>query len=457
MQTTRITLTVSTLLFSALILSVTMPQNDANAQVMPTTIPAWFHYKAILWANGQISDQDFLNAIQTLISGQNVTSSTSSNGNMQGMSGMSTTTGTSTADSLLTAIGQTVYCNDVEGMQYNAQAMMSAISNCNNIQAMSGMAGVGVMGSMSGMASSGVNLMRGIPTSVSSCQNAQQQTGQSSPCFTRPSVFDEIANDMIGMSQLFTFSAYSQGMMNTMAGGPQPSMLATPSALQALSDVLSSGSLNTADYIKYFGSPARSTNDINRDVSNQVGNCRSSSFPRVNWEFCDHSGINLDHGDLTHANLIGSDLSGANLYKADVVQANLDFANLTNAQMDNIDLEGSNMSGTQLSGASMPFADFTYVTLNGANMTGTDLHQSQMRWATMERVSFQNANLNGALFMNSDLEGADFRGASLQGTGFAGADLTGANFNGDDLRSVDLGSATLTGASLHCINNPLCN
>ncbi|MFZ1076286.1 MAG: hypothetical protein WAN47_02520 [Nitrosotalea sp.] len=149
MQTTRITLTAVTLLFSVLILSMGLSQNHASAQVMPTTIPAWFHYKALLWANGQISDQDFINSIQTLVSGQNFANSSSNN--MQGMSGMSANMSgmssmsgiSSTSDGLLTAMGQTIYCNDVQSMAYNPQAM-SEMTNCNT-QGMSGMSGMNGM------------------------------------------------------------------------------------------------------------------------------------------------------------------------------------------------------------------------------------------------------------------------------------------------------------------------
>jgi uncharacterized protein YjbI with pentapeptide repeats len=453
MQTTRTTL-AATMLFSALILSVALSQNYANAQTVPASIPSWFHYKAMLWANGQISDQDFLNSIQTLVSGQNFANSSSSGNGMQGMSGMGNMSGmsnmsgiNSVSDSLLSAMGQTIYCNDMQGMAYNPQ-VMSQMANCNT-QAMSGMSG------MSGMSSSGNN-MQGTSSTPSNCVNTQSLPGQSSQCSYGPSLFDEIANNMIGMSSMFTFDAYTQGMMNGMSG-TQSSMLSSPSALADLSGVLSSGVLSSSDYAKYFSSPARSVGQINIDVERHTNNCNTNDFPRVDWAFCNQSGSDLNHQHLSHADLVGTDLSGTNLYKSDLVQANLDFANFTNAQMENADFSSANMSGTQMIGTHMPYADLDFVTLNGANMTGADLKASQMRWATMERVSFNGANLDNALLMNTDLRGADFRGASLQGTGFADADLTGANFNGDDLRSVDLGSAILTGAQLHCINNPVCN
>lgn len=452
MQTTRITLVAATLLFSALILSVALPQNYANAQTVPASIPSWFHYKVMLWANGQLSDQDLLNSIQTLVSGQNFANSSSYTNNMQGMSGMSNMSGmssvpgiSSTADSLLSAMGQTIYCNDVQGMAYNPQAM-SEMANCNT-QSMSG------MGGMSGMSSSG-NGMQGAASS--NCLNTQSLPGQSSQCSTGPSLFDEIEGNLVGMAQMFTFNAYTQGMMQGMSG-TQSAMLSTPNALADLAGVLSSGNLTSSDYAKYFSSPARSVNQVNMDVTRHASNCQSDNFPRVDWAFCNYAGVDLNHDHLSHADLVGTDLAGANLYKSDLVQANLDFANLTNAKMENTDFSTSNMSGTQMIGTDASWSDYNFATLNGANMTGANLQDSTMRWASMERVSFNGANLDNTLFMNSDLRGADFRGASLQGTGFAYADLTGANFDGDDLRGADLGSAILTGASLHCLNNPICN
>lgn len=448
MQTTRIKLAAVTLIFSVLILSVALSQNYANAQTVPASIPSWFHYKAMLWANGQVSDQDFLDSIRTLTSGQNFANSSSYTNSMQGMSGMSNMLGiNSVSGSLLSAMGQTIYCNDIQGMAYNPQTM-SGMANCNT-QAMSGMSG------MSGMASSG-NSMQGTSSTPSNCVNTQSLPGQSSQCNYGPSLFDEVANNMMGMSGMFTFDSYTQGMMNGMSG-TQSGMLSSPSALADLSGVLSSGVLSVSDYAKYFSSPARSVGQVNIDVARHANNCNLENFPRVDWAFCNHSGEDLTHDDLSHANLVGTDLAGVNLYKSDVVQSNLDFANLTKAQMENTDFSSAHMSGTQMIGTDASWSDYNFVTLNGANMTGANLKDSTMRWATMERVSFNGANLDNTLLMNSDLRGSDFRGASLQGTGFAGADLTGANFNGDDLRSVDLGSATLTGAQLHCINNPVCN
>lgn len=445
MQTTRIKLAAVTLFFSALILSVALSQNYANAQTVPATMPSWFHYKAMLWANGQISDQDFLDSIRTLTSGQNFANSSSYTNSMQGMSGMNNMSEISMSDSLLSAMGQTIYCNDIQGMAYNPQTM-SGMANCNNVQSLSGMNG------MSGTSGNGMQ----VPSSSSNCVNTQSLPGQSSQCSTGPSLFDDVANNMVGMSAMFTFDSYTQGMMNGMSS-TSSNMLSSPSALADLSGVLSSGSLSLSDYVKYFSSPARSSNDITIDVSRHASNCQTANFPRVDWEFCNQSGSDLNHASLSSSNLIGADFAGANLYKSDLVEANLDFANFTNAEMENSDFSSAHVSGTQMIGTHMPSADFDFATLNGANMTGADLKGSQMRWATMERVSFNDANLNNALLMNTDLRGSDFRGASLQGTGFAGADLTGANFNGDNLRSVDLGSAILTGAQLHCINNPVCN
>ncbi|HJU14592.1 MAG TPA: pentapeptide repeat-containing protein [Candidatus Nitrosotalea sp.] len=429
-------------ILSITLVSSLLSQNYASAMDMPSTIPSWFHYKAILWANGQMSDQDFLNAIQELTSGQSMSNSPSSNG-MQGMGGMSGTS--STTDNLLASIGQLIYCNDVQGMTYSPQAM-AAMENCN-----------AVMPSMSGMSggTSSSNSMAGIPASSSNCVNTQSLPGQSSQCSVAPSFFDEIAGNMVGISSMFTFDAYTQGLTNGMAGMTN-NPLFTAASLQSLAGVLSSGTLNAADYDKYFTTPTRDINQISVDVDRHTSNCNSENFPEVDWEFCNKAGDDLNHAHLSKSNLIGADLAGANLYKSDLVEANLDFANLTNTQMENIDLSSASMSGTYLAGANVKSSDFNFVTMNGANMTGATLQDSTMRWATLERDSFNGANLNGVLFMNSDLRGSDFRGASLQGTGFAYADLTGANFDGDDLKGVDLGGATLTGASLHCINNPVC-
>lgn len=440
----RQTIFISTMLFSVLLMTIGLPQNSASAQVMPTTIPPWFHYKALLWANGQISDQDFLSAVSELVSGQHVTNSSSST------NAMGEPPGTGNAyDSLLSAMGQMLYCNSIQGMSPSPD-MMSGMENC-NIQ---GMAGLSVMSDLGSGSGTSPSVTSGVP---SNCINTQGLPGQPLMCAGRPTLFSDIENIVNGMSGTLTFDYYTQGIMNRMSGTPlNPNMLVDPGMLAKLAGVLSSGTLTSADYVKYFGSPLLSSSRINTDLQYHEENCKSMNFPTVQWAFCDHSGTNLNHAHLSDSDLTGVDLSGANLYKSDLVDAHLNYANLTSAQMENSDFSGADMSGIQMVNTYAPSSTFRLVTLNGANMTGANLKQSTMAFSTMERVSFKGANLNGAEMLQSDLKGSDFRGADLKGASFSYSDLTGANFDGDDLAGVDLGSAILTGASLHCINNPIC-
>ena len=61
--------------------------------------------------------------------------------------------------------------------------------------------------------------------------------------------------------------------------------------------------------------------------------------------------VDLDHADLSQANLSGADLSQANLGSADLSQANLSGASLYQADLRGANLEGADLRGAILEGA----------------------------------------------------------------------------------------------------------
>jgi uncharacterized protein YjbI with pentapeptide repeats len=151
---------------------------------------------------------------------------------------------------------------------------------------------------------------------------------------------------------------------------------------------------------------------------------------KANLADIDLSKADLQNIFLIDANLTGANLSGANMKKACLLEANLsranmrnaylayahmegiilEFADLTNAMLDSSHLSGARLSKVDLSGASMKYAS-----LNDADLLMADLKKAVMAKANLNNANFTKANLNGADLFDAYLDGAYLDGANLEG------------------------------------------
>ena len=105
----------------------------------------------------------------------------------------------------------------------------------------------------------------------------------------------------------------------------------------------------------------------------------------------DLSGINLQDGILTEANLQFADLRSANLMGAMLTGANLAGAKLT----------GGDLTGAKLSAADLTFADLTF-----ADLTFADLSVAYLTSAKLTGADLTGAILTGAVLTDADLSSA---------------------------------------------------
>jgi uncharacterized protein YjbI with pentapeptide repeats len=209
-------------------------------------------------------------------------------------------------------------------------------------------------------------------------------------------------------------------------------------------------------------------------------------LPKVNLQYADLSGADLQHANLNDANAARGDLSRSELshaslrefmaYSADLSQAVLrsvaavrsfwesanlqsavfDDAQLTGATFHRADMTGAMFGSASLVGANLTEclvndADFYGADLSGATMAGLDLRTARLHGAKLSRanlsrcnledmdlvgVSFESANLDGALLTAADLSGADFTNACLGETGLGDVNMEGACLRDADLRGA---------------------
>lgn len=130
-----------------------------------------------------------------------------------------------------------------------------------------------------------------------------------------------------------------------------------------------------------------------------------------------------ENPDVQHPDLSYAELSGLNLYWADLSGADLGSANLSGTE-----LFLANLSGADLSGANLKRTNLTKANLSGANLTGANLSG-----ANLSQSKLINANLTGAILDKADLEWADA----------AGANWTGASLKDASLKNTDLKNARI--------------
>ncbi len=191
-------------------------------------------------------------------------------------------------------------------------------------------------------------------------------------------------------------------------------------------------------------------------------------------------GVQLDHRELSYANLKSAQLTQANFEASNLANANLTFATLTGATFTDAVVSGAHFNlfeethgftESQLySTASYKMHDLRAINLSGNDMAGWDFNGQDLSGASffhgpdccnadLNGANFANANLTGVRMQNADVTNADFTGAIVNYTEFMGTQLTLDqlyatisyqlhNLEGINLEYVDLTNANLRGQYL---------
>ena len=122
---------------------------------------------------------------------------------------------------------------------------------------------------------------------------------------------------------------------------------------------------------------------------------------------------------------------------SDLSKKNFDGLDLTNAIFDNSDLNGSSFINTNLVGARFVNADLSNSVLSQTDLSNTNL---------------SGANLSGQDFSNKDLTGTILVGANLSNTNLDGVDLSGRDLSSTNLSFTDLSNMDLSGTNLSYTN-----
>ena len=158
---------------------------------------------------------------------------------------------------------------------------------------------------------------------------------------------------------------------------------------------------------------------------------------RLKGQTLNLAGADLQHVDLTHAQLQGAmlravDLRGAELSytqlegvylsEAELAGVDLSFTRLRGVWMYDANLEGAQLYGAELEGAGLANSCLSRAKLSGARLRGTvfvgaDLSSADFEGAFLDRASFRKASsLDGAVFKDAHLDEADFRETDLRRT-----------------------------------------
>jgi uncharacterized protein YjbI with pentapeptide repeats len=138
-------------------------------------------------------------------------------------------------------------------------------------------------------------------------------------------------------------------------------------------------------------------------------------------------GADLDHIDLSGANISNAGLDGSDLSDADLTNANLSYSQVIEAILTGANLSRANLHDTQLDSDNLTDANLSGAILTGATLTDYAGHTN------LTGANLTGANLNGAELMGANLTDADF------------TDATNANFAGAVLCNTVMPNGTLSG------------
>lgn len=147
----------------------------------------------------------------------------------------------------------------------------------------------------------------------------------------------------------------------------------------------------------------------------------------------DWTGVWLNDGDLSGANLADADLRWIDAERVVMNDAVLQGADLTNADL-RVDASGADLRGATLTDASACVVDKVFASLPRPDFSDTHL---------------ANADLSGANFSGADLTDARLTSADLRETNLEMASLERANLFDTDLSNAGLYGAVLTSTQIN--------
>lgn len=163
---------------------------------------------------------------------------------------------------------------------------------------------------------------------------------------------------------------------------------------------------------------------------------------RLQLDFADLSGLELQEADLSRANLSSANLEGADLRGANLSAANLHRANLKEAKLADANLEAADLS----------FADLTHAGLQEAALCHARMGHSNLDEAKLTEADFTDADLGWASMRSAEVSFADFRRAKLRFADLGGVTARHARFSGADMLDADLSNADLRDVSGLCLD-----
>lgn len=170
------------------------------------------------------------------------------------------------------------------------------------------------------------------------------------------------------------------------------------------------------------------------------------------------TGADLSNKDFSHADLSNAQLPQANLTLANLSEAILDGANLRKANLNQANLSQASLQGSQLQSSQFDQTQLTQSNLSHANLSGSDLRTAVLNQSNLSNANLQSAQLDGqdltslniqnAQFTWASLVGTNFNSMNLSGLSFENANLTNANLSATNLSSINLKNSNLSGANL---------
>ena len=155
------------------------------------------------------------------------------------------------------------------------------------------------------------------------------------------------------------------------------------------------------------------------------------------------SGITINKGSFSNA-----DLRGINLGYANLNLVNLEDANLENATLETADLANANLINANLKFANLKIVNFLDAELNNANLKFANLYHTNLKKAHLTGANLENANLKYTRLIAANLENANLRNANLEKADFTGANLENAKLENTNHEKADFTDANITGTIL---------
>ena len=145
--------------------------------------------------------------------------------------------------------------------------------------------------------------------------------------------------------------------------------------------------------------------------------------------------------NIQHRNLTGADLSGLDFSQADFTGSILECANLSNAKFT-----AAIFFGCDMRGANMTDSDFKRCDMRGAFLLGADMTGANLADADLREGKIMHRGKSGAIENRSNSFSID--GEHVR-TVLIGAKMRGTNLAGTHARNADFSDSNMTGAKIH--------